>query len=80
MSVQKAKLQSREQNVCVADVNKIMGPISQIFHIRNKTLNPCLNGVLERRCKVQTRFQGLFNFSRLMSKREEALGTRLHKV
>ena len=69
-SIQKEKLQSREWNVCVWQMsfsaivfpNKITASIFQIIHIWNKTLNPCVNGGLERRCKVETHLQGLFTF------------------
>ena len=61
-SVQKEKIQSRERNVCVRQtcfsamfvLNNIMAQIFQIIHIWNKTLNPCINGGLEQRRKVQT--------------------------
>ena len=43
-------------------LNKITVPIFQIIHIRNKTLNPCVNGGLEQGRKVQTRLLGLFTF------------------
>ena len=79
---------TREQNVCMRQtsfsaiflLNKITVSIFQIIHIRNKTLNPCVNGSLEGRRKVQTRLQGLFNFWHQTSKTEEAPGMRLHKV
>ena len=62
------KLLSRERNECARQtlfsaiflLNKITAAIFQIIHIRNKTFNPCVNRGLERRCKVQTRLQGLF--------------------
>ena len=64
------KLQSRERNVCARQthfsstfpLDKITATIFQIIHIRDKTLNPCANGGLEQRRKVQTRLQGLFTF------------------
>ena len=43
-------------------LNKITVSVFQIIHIRNKALNPCINGGLERRGKVQTHFQGLSTF------------------
>ena len=59
----------KNKHVCAADIcfyhiflNKIMVPIFQMIHIRNKTLDPCVKGGLEQRRKVQTRFQGLFIF------------------
>ena len=56
-SVQKEKLQSRERNVCARQtsfsvmflLNKIKALIFQKIHIRNKNLDPCVNGGLERR-------------------------------
>ena len=61
-SVQKEKLQSTERNVCTWQMsfsaifvsNKITLTIFQIIYIRNKTLDPYVNGGLERRPKVQT--------------------------
>ena len=51
-SIQKEKLQSREQNVCaqwtsfsaIFILNKIRAPTLQIIHVRNKTLDPCISG------------------------------------
>ena len=61
-SVQKDKLQSTERNVsarqtsfsAIFALNKITVTIFQIIYIQNKTLNTCVNGVLERRRKIQT--------------------------
>ena len=63
--------QSRERHMCARQMsfsaifvfNKIMVSIFQIIHIRNMTLDPCINGGLEQRRKVQTCPQGLFTFS-----------------
>ena len=60
--VQKEKLQFREQKVCARQMfffaiflfNKITALTFQI-HIRDKTLDPCVNGGLERSRKFQTR-------------------------
>ena len=87
MSIQKEKLQTREQNVCVLQTsfsaiflsNKITVLIFHIIHIWNKTLNPCISRSLEGMHKVQTRLQ-VFYFLALTSKREEGQGKRLHKV
>ena len=52
-----------ENKMCVwQTINKIMVPIFQIIHTRNKILNPCASGGLEWRCEVQTRLQGHFTF------------------
>ena len=40
-------------------LNKIKAPIFQIIYIRNKTLNPSVNGGLKQKRKVQIRLQGL---------------------
>ena len=41
-------------------LSKITAPIFQIIYIRNKTLNPSVNGGLKQKRKVQTRLQGLW--------------------
>ena len=60
----------KKNNVCARQtsfsaiflLNKITVPNFQIIHIRNTTLNLCLNGGLEGRRKVQTPLHGLFTF------------------
>ena len=43
-------------------LNKITAPIFQIIHIQKRLLTLLSTLTRERRCKVQTHLQGLFNF------------------
>ena len=70
LGVMKKSVQKKRVCVCVRQtsvsatflLNKITVKIFQIIHIQNKTLNPCMKGGLEQRCRIQTRLQGLFTF------------------
>ena len=57
-----ARVRGRRLFFAIFLLNKIAATIFQIIYIQNKALNPCVNGGLERRRKVQTRLQGLFTF------------------